>query len=164
MYTLTRLTTAIHRRLLSRFFMREGGRLYTGYTETLATQAISSSEPLGVLCSRPRDQKRGWTMRRSTSSRADHPTTALFQGNSPGDEMLLFLWPMIPSVPSLTKIARWPREIQMILSTLQTKESLPRSTASSRKFLTFWTGRLRGFVRKRSFWWCSKETRARPFF
>ena len=59
MYTLTRLTTAIHRRLLSRFFMREGGRLYTGYTETLATQAISSSEPLGVLCSRPRDQNRG---------------------------------------------------------------------------------------------------------
>ena len=41
---------------------------------------------------------------------------------------------MIPSVPSLAKNARWPREIQMILSTLQTKESLPRSTASSRKF------------------------------
>ena len=31
MYTGTRLTTAIHRRLLSRFFLREGGRLYTGY-------------------------------------------------------------------------------------------------------------------------------------
>ena len=30
MYTGTRLTTAIHRRL-SRFFLREGGRLYTGY-------------------------------------------------------------------------------------------------------------------------------------
>ena len=31
MYTGTRLTTVIHRRLLSRFFLREGGRLYTGY-------------------------------------------------------------------------------------------------------------------------------------
>ena len=31
MYTGTRLTTAIHRRLLSRFFLREGWRLYTGY-------------------------------------------------------------------------------------------------------------------------------------
>ena len=31
MYTGTRLTTAIHRRLLSRFLLREGGRLYTGY-------------------------------------------------------------------------------------------------------------------------------------
>ena len=31
MYTGTRLTTAIHRRLLSRFFLKEGGRLYTGY-------------------------------------------------------------------------------------------------------------------------------------
>ena len=31
MYTGTRLTTAIHRRLLSRFFLREGGRLHTGY-------------------------------------------------------------------------------------------------------------------------------------
>ena len=30
MYTGTWLTTAIHRRL-SRFFLREGGRLYTGY-------------------------------------------------------------------------------------------------------------------------------------
>ena len=30
MYTGTRLTTAIHRRLLSRFFLREWGRLYTG--------------------------------------------------------------------------------------------------------------------------------------
>ena len=59
MYTGTRITTAVHRRLLSRFFLREGGRLYTGYTETLATQAISSSEPLGVLCTRPRDQKKG---------------------------------------------------------------------------------------------------------
>ena len=28
----TRLSSAIHRRLLSRFFLREGGRLYTGYT------------------------------------------------------------------------------------------------------------------------------------
>ena len=27
----TRLLSAIHRRLLSRFFLREGGRLYTGY-------------------------------------------------------------------------------------------------------------------------------------
>ena len=27
----TRLSSAIHRRLLSRFFLREGGRLYTGY-------------------------------------------------------------------------------------------------------------------------------------
>ena len=33
MYTGTRLTTAIHRRLLSRFFLREGGRLYTGYLQ-----------------------------------------------------------------------------------------------------------------------------------
>ena len=31
MYTGTRLTTAIHRRLPSRFFLMEGGRLYTGY-------------------------------------------------------------------------------------------------------------------------------------
>ena len=31
MYTGTRLTTAIHRRLFSRFFLKEGGRLYTGY-------------------------------------------------------------------------------------------------------------------------------------
>ena len=31
MNTGTRLTTAIHRRLLSQFFLREGGRLYTGY-------------------------------------------------------------------------------------------------------------------------------------
>ena len=31
MYTGTRLTTAIHRRLFSRFFLREGARLYTGY-------------------------------------------------------------------------------------------------------------------------------------
>ena len=30
MYTGTRLTTVTHRRLLSRFFLREGGRLYTG--------------------------------------------------------------------------------------------------------------------------------------
>ena len=29
----TRLTTAIHRRLLSRFFLSEGGRLYTGYLQ-----------------------------------------------------------------------------------------------------------------------------------
>ena len=34
MYTGTRLTTAIHRRLLSRFFLMEGGRLYTGYGES----------------------------------------------------------------------------------------------------------------------------------
>ena len=32
MYTGTRLTTAIHRRLFSRFFLREGGRLDTGYS------------------------------------------------------------------------------------------------------------------------------------
>ena len=32
MYTGTRLTTVIHRRPLSRFFLREGGRLYTGYS------------------------------------------------------------------------------------------------------------------------------------
>ena len=31
MYTGTRLTMVIHRRFLSRFFLREGGRLYTGY-------------------------------------------------------------------------------------------------------------------------------------
>ena len=29
----TRLSSAIHRRLLSRFFLREGGRLYTGYRD-----------------------------------------------------------------------------------------------------------------------------------
>ena len=38
MYTATRLTTAIHRRLLSRFFLREGGRLYTGYGESTRNQ------------------------------------------------------------------------------------------------------------------------------
>ena len=37
MYTGTRLTTAIHRRLLSRFFLREGGRLYTGYSTATFT-------------------------------------------------------------------------------------------------------------------------------
>ena len=31
--TETQLTVAIHRRLFSRFFLREGGRLYTGYLE-----------------------------------------------------------------------------------------------------------------------------------
>ena len=31
MYTGTRLTTAIHRRLFFQFFLREGARLYTGY-------------------------------------------------------------------------------------------------------------------------------------
>ena len=36
MSTGTRLTTAIHRRLLSRFFLREGERLYTGYSEAAA--------------------------------------------------------------------------------------------------------------------------------
>ena len=30
----TRLSSAIHRRLFSRFFLREGGRLYTGYQLT----------------------------------------------------------------------------------------------------------------------------------
>ena len=77
MYTGTRLTTAIHRRLLSRFFMREGGRLYTGYTETLATRAISSSESLCVLCSRPRDQKKGMNYAKVNlvQSRLAHPST-----------------------------------------------------------------------------------------
>ena len=43
MYTGTRLTTAIHRRLLSRFFLREGGRLYTGYGENHSK--VTSSPP-----------------------------------------------------------------------------------------------------------------------
>ena len=35
MYTGTRLKTAIHRRILSQFFLREWGRLYTGYGFTV---------------------------------------------------------------------------------------------------------------------------------
>ena len=41
MCTGTRLTTAIHRRLLSRIFLREGGRLYTSYTYSWAFAKVS---------------------------------------------------------------------------------------------------------------------------
>ena len=41
MYTLTGLTTAIHRRLLSRFFMREGGRLYRQATRKQLPRRLS---------------------------------------------------------------------------------------------------------------------------
>ena len=46
MYTGTRLTTAIHRRLLSRFFLMEGGRLYTGYHAIYLIRLINSSRGL----------------------------------------------------------------------------------------------------------------------
>ena len=49
-------------RLLAPFFARSltlaPRSLLRNSTETLATQAFSSSEPLGLLCSRPRDQKK----------------------------------------------------------------------------------------------------------
>ena len=41
MYTGTRLTTAIYRRLFSRFFLREGGRLYTGYVFPKSLSSIA---------------------------------------------------------------------------------------------------------------------------
>ena len=51
-YTGTRLTTAIHRRLLSRFFLREGGRLYTGYANdsliSLKKDLLTSTKVLGA--------------------------------------------------------------------------------------------------------------------
>ena len=48
MNTGTRLTTAIHRRLLSQFFLREGGRLYTGYL-CWDLRTLNNAEPYFFL-------------------------------------------------------------------------------------------------------------------
>ena len=40
MYIGTQLTMAIHRRLLSRFFLRERGRLYTSYFQKVSGKSV----------------------------------------------------------------------------------------------------------------------------
>ena len=52
MYTGTPLTTAIHRRLLSRFFLREGGRLYTGYHNSRSQNGRKTTPSAPAVCRR----------------------------------------------------------------------------------------------------------------